>query len=78
MMIQDFITPKDRPTAFSDLSLIAELYIRGITIEDVFARYFEFDVHAIQLDDELKAQLTVSDVLKYAKPKEKVKEGKVF
>ena len=78
MMIQDFIKPSDRPTAYSDLSLMAELYIRGITIEDVFARYFEFDVHAIDLGEDLKAQITVSDVLKYAKKKQPVKEGKVF
>lgn len=50
------VVPQHRNLASVDSSvLIATLYIRGVTIRDIFGRYYEFDEQSSQ------ATLTVED-----------------
>lgn len=40
-------------TKLTNEELIATLYIRGVTIGDIFSRYFEYDAHETARNDEL-------------------------
>lgn len=75
IQIQDFIKAKDRPTAFKTEALIAELYLRGVKIGDIFGRYFEFDVHATVNSEPM---VTVADALREMTGNIKLKEKELI
>lgn len=51
--IQDVVPPATVKHLPRNEVLIATLYIRGVTIEDIFARYYQYDAHRAARDDEL-------------------------
>ena len=66
--IQDVVPP----TTMTTEQMIAALYIRGVTIQQIFGKYYEYDEHEAARDDELfgndeegqhgKPRLVVGDV----------------
>jgi hypothetical protein len=57
ILIQDVVPPKVVKRLPKNEVLIATLYIRGVSIEDIFGKYYEFDEHASHAP-----RLTVGDV----------------
>lgn len=47
--IQDVVPPATMNTE----QMIATLYIRGVTIQQIFGKYYEYDEHEAARDDEL-------------------------
>lgn len=52
-LIQDVIPQYRNLATVETETLIATLYIRGVSIEDIFGRYYEYEAHADARDDEL-------------------------
>ena len=52
-LISDVVPPATYKRLPSSDMLIAALYLRGVTIEDIFAKYYEYEAHAGANDDEL-------------------------
>lgn len=68
-LIQD-VVPRRVLSEIPTEELVATLYIRGVSIEDIFGKYYEYEEHTSARDDELfgndeegqhGAQLTVGD-----------------
>jgi hypothetical protein len=57
-LIQDVLPPNTSQQLPSSDKLIATLYVRGITIEQIFGKYYEYDAHATEHD----RLLTVGDI----------------
>lgn len=64
-LIQDIIPAKTVKRLPSNDVLIAVLYIRGATIQQIFGKFFEFDEHASAVDDGIfqvhRQPMTVGD-----------------
>ena len=66
-LIQDVVPPATLKKLPSNEVLIAALYIRGVTVEEIFGRFYEYESHASADDDDEEGQhgrapLTVGDV----------------
>lgn len=68
--IEDVVPQHRNLATVSDEVLIATLFIRGVSIKDIFARYYEYQAMSDAVDDEIHGndeegqhgqQLTVGD-----------------
>jgi len=52
-LIQDVIPRYHSLATTPSAGLIATLYIRGVTIKEIFGQYYEYESHRDAVDDEL-------------------------
>lgn len=73
-LIQDVVPPATVNKLPDSDVLVGALYIRGVTIEQIFAKYFEYEQHQTE-DDRI---LTVADAqLVSVEPLKKCEHGRV-